>query len=69
LMIFVKVFPRLESAAPFFLLMVLHFECPDMRFARLFSVAHDPLSCFKKLLTTDDCLLSDVWWALLDLNQ
>jgi hypothetical protein len=30
LIILVKTFPRLASAAPFFLLIVLHFECPDI---------------------------------------
>src|SRR5512137_2473462 len=31
LAILVKILPFLASAAPFFRLMVLHFECPDMR--------------------------------------
>src|SRR4030067_979956 len=34
LMTLVKSFPRLASAAPFFRLIVLHFECPDISFSR-----------------------------------
>jgi hypothetical protein len=33
-MILVKTFPLLASAAPFFRLIVLHFECPDIALSR-----------------------------------